>query len=226
MTATTPAPPRPAAVAPDLEVVRGAGRASILLQPTRRRLLGELVAPDSAAGLARKLGLPRQRINYHLRELEREGLVELVDERRKGNCVERIVRATARSFVISPEVLGALGATGDAPRDRFSASYLMSAAARTLRDVAALDSRARQEGKRLATFTLDVDVRFANAGARAAFAEELASAVATLAAKHHDERAHGGRTFRLLTTIHPAVDPAAADPPDEKASRRPKRRRS
>jgi DNA-binding transcriptional ArsR family regulator len=193
-----------------LEVVRGADRAVVMLQRTRRELLGRLQEPDSAAGLARKLGLPRQRINYHLRELEREGLVELVEERRKGNCVERLVRATARSFVISPEALGALGASQQAPGDRFSASYLISAAAKTLGDVAELDARAQRQGKRLATFTLDADLRFASAEARASFAEELSNCIARLTAKYHDEHAPGGRRFRLMAAVHPAVNAASA----------------
>ena len=66
------------------------------MDATRLRLVRELVEPDSAAGLAKRLGLPRQRLNYHLRELEAAGLLELVEERRRGNCVERIVRAVAR----------------------------------------------------------------------------------------------------------------------------------
>jgi hypothetical protein len=49
------------------------------------------------------LALPRQQVGYHLRALEQAGLVELVEERRKGNCIERIVRAAACSYVISPE---------------------------------------------------------------------------------------------------------------------------
>jgi DNA-binding transcriptional ArsR family regulator len=177
-----------------------------MLQRTRRQLLGQLAEPDSAAGLARKLRLPRQRVNYHLRTLERQGLVELVEERRKGNCVERIVRATARSFVISPEALGLLGDNEAAPRDRFSAAYLMTTAARTLNDVAQLDARARREGKRLATFTIDTDLRFASADARAAFAEELADSIAMLTAKYHDDRSTGGRRFRFVAALHPAVD--------------------
>lgn len=147
-----------------------------------------------------------------LRELEREGLVECVEERRKGNCVERLVRAKARSFVISPEALGALGSTPEAARDRFSAAYLVSAAAKTIRDVASLEARARREGKRLPTFT-ETDVRFASAAARAAFAEDLANAVAGLAAKYHDEHASGRRRFRLMATIHPASPEHAVEPP-------------
>jgi DNA-binding transcriptional ArsR family regulator len=190
-------------------VIRGSSQAAALLQEPRRQLLGLLAEPDSAAGLARKLGLPRQRVNYHLRELEREHLVECVEERRKGNCVERIVRATARSFVISPEVLGALGETKETVRDRFSAAYLMSAAARTIRDVASIDSRARHEGKRIATFTAEAEIRFASADARAAFAEELANTLAALVAKYHDETAAGGRPFRVLAHIHPSQPPSS-----------------
>lgn len=186
-----------------LEVVREPETAAALLDPTRQRLLAHLGEPDSAAGLARKLRLPRQRLNYHLHVLERAGLVELVEERRKGNCLERVVRATARAFVISPEALGALGLSAEAARDRFSTAYLITAAGRAIRDVASLEARARRDGKRIATFTMDADVRFASAEARAAFAEELGDAVARLAAKYHDERAPGGRPFRILAAIHP-----------------------
>ena len=192
-----------------LEVVRGPDRAALILQKTRRQVLAHLHQPDSAAGLARKLGLPRQRLNYHLRELEREGLVELVEERRKGNCIERVVRATAQSYVISPEALGALaslGADANAAGDRLSAAYLMTAAAATLRDVATLDERAKREGTRIATLTIHTDVRFANAAARAAFAGELGDLLNALVAKYHDDHTSGGRRFRLLTAIHPAVD--------------------
>jgi DNA-binding transcriptional ArsR family regulator len=189
-----------------IDVITGADQAVVALQRTRRQLLAHLSEPDSAAGLARRLGMPRQRINYHLRELEREGLVELVEERRKGNCVERVVRATARAFVISPDALGELGATPGEAADRFSATYLVSAAARAVRDVAALQTGAKRAGKRLSTFTLETDVRFATAEARAQFAEELASAIASLAAKYHDDRAPQGRRFRLLAAIHPVLE--------------------
>jgi DNA-binding transcriptional ArsR family regulator len=188
-----------------VEVIRGAGQAALVLQRTRRELLAQLAEPDSAAGLARRLGLPRQRLNYHLRELEREGLVECVEERRKGNCTERLLRATARSYVISPEALGLLGATPDSARDRFSAGFLVASAAQTLRDVASLEERARQQNKRLSTFTLESEIRFASAAARAAFAEELTQTLAALVARYHDDGAPAGRRFRMLTVVHPAV---------------------
>ena len=188
---------------PALQVIRRSEPAAAVLDPVRQQLLAHLAEPDSAAGLARRLRLPRQRINYHLRALEAAGLVELVEERRKGNCFERVVRATARSFVISPEALGVLGPGPDASADRLSSAYLVAAAGRVIRDVGALEAQARSEGKRIATLTLDAEVRFASAERRAEFARELTEAVARLAAKYHDERASGGRRFRLLAAVHP-----------------------
>jgi DNA-binding transcriptional ArsR family regulator len=192
-----------------LDVVRSPASAAALLDTTRQQLLAHLREPDSATGLARRLKLPRQRINYHLKVLEGAGLVELVEERRKGNCLERIVRATARAFIISPEALGELGPSAEMAADRLSSAYLIAAAGRIIRDLAALEDKAKREGKRVATLTLEAEVRFADAGARARFAEELAEAVARLAARYHDDRAPGGRRFRLLAAVHPA--PAAAE---------------
>ena len=191
-----------------LDVVRSAGSAAALLDPTRQRLLAQLREPDSATGLARRLRLPRQRINYHLKVLEGAGLVELVEERRRGNCLERVVRATARAFVISPEALGDLGPTAETAADRLSSAYLVAAAGRTIRDLGALEDRARKEGKRIATLTLETELRFASAESRARFAEELTEALARITAKYHDDRSPGGRRFRLLTAVHPV--PAAS----------------
>jgi DNA-binding transcriptional ArsR family regulator len=187
-----------------LDVIRSAESAAVLLDPTRQQLLVHLKEPDSATGLARRLKLPRQRINYHLKVLEGAGLVELVEERRKGNCLERVVRATARAFIISPEALGDLGPSAELAADRLSSAYLIAAAGRAIREVAALEDKAKREGKRVATLTLEADVRFASADARAKFAEELSDAVARIAARYHDDRAPGGRRFRLLTAVHPA----------------------
>lgn len=195
----------PSQSARPLDVIRSADTVARLLQPMRRQILENLSAAQSASGLARQLGLPRQRVNYHLRELEKDGLVELVEERRRGNCTERLVKATARSYLISPEVLGALGSRPEEIRDRFSAAYLMATAGGAVRDVAALQEKADEAGQRLATLTLTSDVRFASAQARSSFAEELATTLAALSAKYHDEDAPGGRRFHFFVGGHPAL---------------------
>lgn len=188
-----------------VQVIQSPASAECLLKPERLRILEMLANPDSASGVAKRLKLPRQTVNYHLRELEKEGFVEFVEQRPKGNCLERVVKAAARSYVISPAALGSLGLDVSAVRDRFSAAYLVSAAMRAVRDVSLLRARAANSGKKLATLTVETDVRFANAGQRQQFTEELASTVARLAMKYHDEDAPGGRSFRLLLGIFPTI---------------------
>jgi DNA-binding transcriptional ArsR family regulator len=190
-----------------LDVIREREAAATLLQPLRQQILEGLRQPESASGIARRLGLPRQKVNYHLRELEKGGFVELVEERRRGNCTERVVRATARSYLISPEALGALGSDPEKIQDRFSAAYLVATAGQAVREVGEMQGRAAQAGKRLATLTLASEVRFASADKRNAFTEELAMALAGLAAKYHDEGAPEGRRFRFFVGGYPAPAP-------------------
>lgn len=179
--------------------------AEVSLDPIRSRLLAELSEPSSATMLAAKLGLPRQKVNYHLKTLEAHGLVEMVEERRKGNVNERIMRATAASYVISPVALASVQPDPARSPDRLSASWLLAIAARLVRDVGALITGAARARKRVATFAIDGEIRFASAADRAAFADELTAAVTALVSKYHDESAEHGREHRLVVAIHPSV---------------------
>jgi DNA-binding transcriptional ArsR family regulator len=189
----------------ELSVIDDPAAAGVSLDPVRARLLAELVEPGSATTLAAKIGLPRQKVNYHLRMLEQHGLVELVELRRRGNMTERVMQATAASYVISPGALGAAAPDPARAPDRLSARWLIAVAARTLREVGELLNGATKAGKRLATFTIDGEVRFASAAARAAFAEELAGAVTALVGRYHDENAPGGRPHRVVVAVHPHI---------------------
>jgi DNA-binding transcriptional ArsR family regulator len=189
----------------ELTVIDDPAAAGVSLDPVRARLLAELAEPGSASSLAAKIGLARQKVNYHLRTLEQHGLIELVAQRRKGNMTERVMQATAASYVISPAALGAVAPDPGRAPDRLSARWLIAVAARTVRDVGELLAGATKAGKRLATFAIDGEVRFASAADRAAFADELAHAVTTLVGKYHDESAPAGRRHRVVVAIHPEV---------------------
>jgi DNA-binding transcriptional ArsR family regulator len=189
----------------DVAVIGDPAVAEVSLDPVRARLLGELTEPASATMLAARVGLSRQKVNYHLRALERHGLVELVEERRKGNCTERVLRATAASYVISPAALAAVQPDPGRAPDRVSAAWLLAVASRLVRDVGDLMTGSARAGQRVATFALDGEVRFASAADRAAFAEELAGAVAGLVARYHDPTAAGGRDHRLVVAVHPSA---------------------
>ncbi|HZB78580.1 MAG TPA: helix-turn-helix domain-containing protein, partial [Actinomycetota bacterium] len=75
----------------EVSVIEDPETAEVSLDPIRTRLLAELAEPASATAVAARVGLPRQKVNYHLRTLEAHGLVELVEERRKGNMTERVL---------------------------------------------------------------------------------------------------------------------------------------
>jgi DNA-binding transcriptional ArsR family regulator len=197
----------------DVTVIEDAEAAAASLDPMRARLLAELGEPMSAAALAARVGLPRQKVNYHLRTLERHGLVELVGERRKGNMTERLMRATAASYVISPLALATLQPDPDRHRDTLSARWLLALAARLVRDVGALITGAARADKRLATYALDGEVVFASAADRAAFVEELTAGVGALVRKYHAGPAEGGRAHRVVIALHPSLKSGTGAPP-------------
>ena len=176
------------------------------LDPVRARLLGELAVPASAAGLAARVGIARQKINYHLKALEAHGLVELSEERRHGGITERVLQASAASYVVSPAAVSASAADPDANADHLSAGYLIALAGRLVREVGALARRAGASGKRLPTLTIDTQIGFRSAADRAAFADDLTAAVLDLAARyHHDD----GRPHRLVVAAHPLPEEIA-----------------
>jgi DNA-binding transcriptional ArsR family regulator len=189
----------------DIAVIEDPAAAEVSLDPIRARLLAELSEPGSATMLAAKVGLPRQKVNYHLKTLEAHGLVEMIEERRKGNVNERIMCATAASYVISPTALASVEPDPARSPDQLSASWLLAVAARLVRDVGALITGAAQARKRVATFAIDGEVRFASAADRAAFADELAGAVTALVSKYHDESAEHGRDHRIVVAAHPSM---------------------
>ena len=186
-------------------VIDDPAAAEVSLDPMRARLLAALAEPGSASTLAVSTGLARQKINYHLHALERHGLIELVEERKRGNCTERVLRATAASYVISPAALAAVAPDPGRSPDQLSARWLLALAARLVREVGELITRTRAAGQPVATFAIDSEIRFASAADRATFARELSETVSDLAARYHDQSAPGGRAHRLVVALHPSI---------------------
>jgi DNA-binding transcriptional ArsR family regulator len=187
----------------DIQVIEDTAAATVALEPIRSRLLAELAAPASAATLASRIGLARQKVNYHLHALEAHGLVRLAHERKWGGLTERLLVATAASYVVSPGALGPIAADPSRDVDRLSASYLIALGARVVREVGDLVRCASEAGKRLPTLAVDTEVRFRSVTDRAAFSSELTEAITTLVSKYHDESAPGGRAHRVVVVAHP-----------------------
>jgi predicted ArsR family transcriptional regulator len=188
-----------------LDIIDDPTRARAALQPIRLRLLHLLERPQSAPQLAKEIGMPRQRVLYHLRKLEAQRLVEAQEHGSVGRRIDRSYVRTATSYAIAPNALGGVAVDPRTVADAFSSAYLSAVAGRALNDLAALGRAAAARGKRVPTLTLETAVRFATPADQRRFADELATALAALAAKYHHPDAPQGRTFRVFACGYPAV---------------------
>lgn len=207
-----------------MQVLTDTTQLAAALSPVRMRVLAQMHEPASATSLAPRLGLSRQSLNYHLRELEREGFVELVEERARRGCIERLLKVTSRAFVVDPGLLGVLADDPAQTRDRFSSTFLLATMANVIRDVAVLAERARAVEQPLATVTMDCEVRFESPASFRAFSDELARTVTVLAAKYNAASSHA-RRFRVVVGSHPIVTKSASVAAEE-ARRKQRARRA
>ena len=199
---------------PAVEVLEEPGAAMVALDPLRSRMLGLLATePASAAGLAPALGLARQKVRYHLQALAGHGLVREVGHQQHGGLTERLFSASADAYVVSPGALGPAGirAGGEgAGAGRLSGAYLVALAARAVQEVGALLRGAAAADRRLATLSVDAEVRFRSAADRAAFTAELEAGIVGLVAKYHHPHAPAGRRHRVVVLAHPVPQEAAS----------------
>ena len=183
--------------------------AALLYHPVRLRILEALLTPDSAAGLARRMGIPRQTLNYHVRELVRAKLLTRAGRRCNRNFFEQRYVTAARGFVLSPELLGSVAADPSQVQDAFSAGHLLGLASLLQRELGHASVSAAQAGKQLATLSLETKLRFRSAEERRHFAEELQRAVFSVVALHagayEDDagKPAEGRLFRLVLGCYP-----------------------
>ncbi len=198
-----------------VEVISDGVAALAALDPIRARLLAELRLPASATELARRVGLTRQRVNYHLRKLEDQGLVVAAETRQWGGLTERRLVASAAGYLLSPAALGVAAADPGPVGDPRSAGYLTALAGRVIREIGGMlaVSVAGAAREPVPVLALDAEVKFRSAADRAAFADELAAGVIGLIARYHDQDAPQGRWHRVLVGVHPVPADVPVGPP-------------
>lgn len=183
-----------------VQTVRDAEGLAALAHPLRVRILEELREPDSAAGVARRLGEPRQKVNYHLKELAGAGLVEQAGERRRGNFVEQLYRAVARTFVVSPEVAWSHPRRVEALRHQHSLEQLVLMGEHLQRDAAGLLDRAAFDGETIASASVTAELHFAGEKERAAFMNDYLAALGELVERYGSKE---GDPYRVLLAVYP-----------------------
>ncbi len=206
----------------DVETITDGARAAVLVQhPLRSRILSLAREPASATQIAASLGEARQKVNYHVRQLHRAGLLKPAGRRKKRNMVEQRFVATARSYVLAPQLLGALAADAAQVADAVSAGYLVALASQAQAELTTAIEAASAQGKRIATLSVSAEVRFESAEQREGFAHALRAALTEVVAQHsssatnRDGSPGSGRPFRLVVGCYPMLKRALVNPEPE-----------
>jgi biotin operon repressor len=207
---------------PDVETITEGLQASVLVQhPLRPWILSLAREPASATQIAAILGEARQKVNYHVRQLHRAGLLRPAGRRKKRNMVEQRFVATARAYVLAPQLVGPLAAEAAHVADALSAAYLVALASQAQAELATVMQAADAQGKRVATMSVSVEMRFESAEQREGFARALQSGLAKVVADHsapttkRDGSAGAGRPYRLVVGCYPIPKRAGGESPKE-----------
>ncbi|MER5320380.1 helix-turn-helix domain-containing protein [Streptosporangium roseum] len=115
-------------------------QAEALLKPQRIEVLRQLAEPRTCTEVAARLGQTPQRVYYHVKRLVEAGLVEQVSERKVRGIHEGIYQAGARSYWLSPRLVGRIGLRK--AQDELSLGYLLDLMEEVQSDIAALDRTA------------------------------------------------------------------------------------
>jgi DNA-binding transcriptional ArsR family regulator len=173
-----------------------------ITHPTRLRILDELRAPGTAAGVARNLGEPRQLINHHVQALAKAGLLRSVGERRNGNFVEQLYESAAGTFILSSRITWGGSERARTLAEQLSLRHLVEFGERLQRDALTLLDRAAFEGDEIPSASVEATVRFADAASRSAFVDEYLRLTAELIEQH---AASDGDAYTVGLAVHPSV---------------------
>lgn len=176
-------------------------QASVLMKPARLDVLRRMAAETTCNELAAALGQTPQKVYYHVKALEQAGLVERVAERKVRGIHEGIYRAKARSYWLSPRLVGRLG--GDrATRDHASLGYLISLAEEVQEDVGRLAERAGG-AEEIPSLGLSARIELEDATDRAAFMKDVQRTFERLARKYGATGAKRGSAFKIALACYP-----------------------
>ncbi|SCW34243.1 Helix-turn-helix domain-containing protein [Paenibacillus tianmuensis] len=181
-------------------------QAMALLNPLRADIAARLASPASAAEVARAIGEAPQRINYHLKALEKAGLVRRVGTRQVRNLVEVLYQAVAKTFILSDQ-LGMKPETVRRLKDQGSLSHLVQTAERIKQDALLLMEHS-DEGQDIPSASLQFQVSLRDAEERQAFVEEYAALVRQLTAKYRKpaNEAEPADPYQVVLAVYPQID--------------------
>jgi DNA-binding transcriptional ArsR family regulator len=181
------------------------GQISALFKPIRLEMLTMLAEPRTCGQLAEVFHTSPQKIYYHIKVLERAGLVVKVYEKRVRGIMEGYYQAAAESYWLAPELINKLGGERRV-NGQMSLGYVLGLAGQVQSEVAPF---LKHEGE-VPSLGISAQVNLKHGSDRAEFLEELQNAVQKIAEKYgslEDEEVNGGgeENFRLIFACYPRV---------------------
>lgn len=179
-------------------------QALALLNPMRADILRLLADPMSASEVARQMGETPQKINYHLKSLEKVELVRRSGTRQVKNLIEVLYRAVARTYVI-PDAFGWPEELTNRMKDQGALRQLLNQAERIRQDALRL-MEASDASEEVPSAIVETEVALPDEETRAAFLRDYEEAVRAVAAKYRlSGAAEGG--FRAVLAVYPHIEP-------------------
>jgi DNA-binding transcriptional ArsR family regulator len=189
----------------DVLYIEELDQARALLKSPRVDVLKQMAEPINCTTLGERLGQSPQAIYYHVKALEKSGLVEKVEERRVRGIVEGVYQATARSYWVSPRLVGKLGGER-ATRDQLSLGYLIALAEEVQDDVGRLAQHAPGGEDQAPSLGLSAQIELKTAADRAAFMRDVQQAFQALAETYGARGTKRGRHYKLALACYPAIE--------------------
>ncbi|MEO3742289.1 helix-turn-helix domain-containing protein [Plantactinospora sp. B5E13] len=168
-------------------------QAETLLKPQRIEVLRQLAEPRTCTEVAARLDQTPQRVYYHVKRLVEAGLVDQVSERKVRGIHEGIYQASARSYWLSPRLVGRLGLRK--AQDELSLGYLLNLMEEVQADIAALDRTAPE----LPSIGVSGEIRVP-AEQRQQFLDDLRTALQDLFTRYGGAE---GDAFKLAVACYP-----------------------
>ncbi|WP_229399593.1 winged helix-turn-helix domain-containing protein [Micromonospora okii] len=178
----------------DILYLEEMSQAETLLKPQRVEVLRQLAEPRTCTEVAKLLGQTPQRVYYHVKQLVAAGLVDQVSERKVRGISEGIYQAAARSYWLSPRLVGRIGGLRRA-RDELSLGHLLDLMEEVQADVAALDRAAPE----LPSIGVSGEIRVP-AERRQEFLADLRTALEDLFTRYGGAE---GDAFKLAVACYP-----------------------
>lgn len=169
-------------------------QAETLLKPQRVDVLRQLAEPRTCTEVAARLEQTPQRVYYHVKQLAAAGLVEQVASRKVRGISEGIWQAVARSYWLSPRLVGRIGGARRVS-DELSLGHLLDLMEEVQADVAALD----RDAPELPSIGVSGEIRVP-AERRQEFLHDLQSTLQDLFTRYGGVE---GDAFKLAVACYP-----------------------